>query len=277
MAHIRILHNNAVKQSVATASTVAASYPATNLLTDLKSYVWRSTSTAEQTLSFVLEKAHAINCVVLAFTNLSVAGKVKIKLYTQADDVAPVFDSGWRYPFTEYLENSEWGVDPLGENVFVNEGSSTGAIWLSQATLAKKMEVVIQDAAPLDNFFEIGCVAAGAYWSPERGCEFGCQMVFIDNTEQGRSDAGDLRVDRGCTYRKLSVDVSNMTSVDKTRMWKTVSKVGKHSPLFVSVIPEADNPSDEQLYQVYGKLTTDASIVFKFLDMFDTNLEIEEL
>lgn len=278
MANIRILHNNIIRKvSSVAASSTSSGYPTTNLLSDLKSYVWRSANTSIQTITLTWEMSHAINCAVVAFTNLSLSGRVRVRVYTEQTDTAPVLETGWKYLFDDVLENLEWGVDPLGENLFTFEESSTGAVWFPSTVLAKKVEIQLWDTTPKTSFIEVGCLAVGAYWSPERGCEYGCEMYLVDTSEQARSEAGDMRVDRGTTHRRLSVDVAYMTAEDKAKMWKALSRVGKHSPLYVSVIPEADVRSDEQLYQIYGRVVNDASIAFTFLDIFDTSLEIEEL
>lgn len=280
MAFLRILHDNALKRSssLSASSTAGAGFYVSNLLNDKKSYIWRSDAgDVSENITIEWASAEYINCVVLPFTNFSSSAEMRVRLYTNTSDTNPVYNSGYVSVLADLIDNVEWGTGVIGANAFSFGGGAYAVIWIPQAYPVKKVSITINDSLNTQGYLEVGALSLGKYWSPERGCEYGCSVENVDTSTQDRSDAGDLITDRSTSHKKMSVDVTYMPSTDKTKMWQTIRNVGKHTPLFVSLVPESDEPTDEQVYQIYGKFSSDIGIQFKFLDQFDSSLDIEEI
>ncbi len=277
MAYIRILHDNAIMR----ANNLYAGSEALdvdNLFTARKSKVWRSDpTTSDLELRATWSTSELINCVVFPFTNLTSAARIRVRLYSDEDGTTLVYNSGFQYPLADLIDNIEWGGAGIGLNAFSFGGGNGFAIWIPQSYEVKRLNINILDALNPSGYYEVSCLSAGTYWSPERGAQYGCTMTNVDKSNQERSDAGDLRTDRGCSYKKLAVDLSNMPSTDKTKLWQTIRNAGKHTPLFVSVVPEADEPTDEQIYQIFGKLSSDVGIKYSSYGLFDGSLDVEEI
>src|SRR5438874_12331165 len=93
MPNIRVIYNNAADRATLTADTTAGSLAVTNLLSDIKSAVWRATKTSG-TITATWTKAEPIGGVILPFCNLSSEALVRVRGYANVNDTTPLFDTG---------------------------------------------------------------------------------------------------------------------------------------------------------------------------------------
>ena len=86
MSILRVLNVNLADSSTVVASVTAGSLAASNLLTNIKSQVWRSTGTSA-TLTASWTVAKTFNCVILPFTNFTNAATMRVRGYANLADV----------------------------------------------------------------------------------------------------------------------------------------------------------------------------------------------
>lgn len=273
--HLRVVYNNAADRSSVSASTTAGSLVASNLLTDYKSDVYRSIGTTT-TITATWASAELVGMVALPFCNLTSAATFRVKLYTNVADVTPVLDTGVVTACASTpLGAWEWGSVPLGVNAYSYVGAAYGRAWFA-TTAIKKLELIVEDTTNVSGYIEASRLVCGAYFTPEHNAELDASWEVIDKSSQERNEATDLITDLGSKSKKITFNLQHMTVTDRNAITNILRGNGMARPLFVSLFPEDADSSQEQLYQVYGKLPQQASIGIAYWNAYNTTLEIEE-
>jgi hypothetical protein len=191
-----------------------------------------------------------------------------VRGYTNAADASPVVDTG-----TKLACPVGTGVVPAGVNSYAYAGASYATAWLAQ-TSVKKIVIDLVDTA--NTYVEAARVVVGAYWTPVNNAEYGIQLTMVDTSRHERSDAGDLRTERGYMNKKINLDLSVMPAEDRNVIW-SIARNGMSKPMFLSLTPEISDATEEQTYTLYGKLTQQSNIRYQFANQFDTSIELEEI
>lgn len=276
MPNLRIIYNNEVDKATVTASSTAGGLVATNLQSDIKSSVWRSVGLAP-TLTFTWASSTIVAGFALAFTNLTSSSTIRVRGYTETTDTTPVFDTGVVSAVPSALGSFLWGQSPFGANSYAYGGGSTASLWWA-ATPIKKMVVDMDDSTNPQGFVEASRAIAGPYWSPVYNVQHGALRVGAEDTSKhDRTDAGDLLTDRGVLYKTISLDLSLMPAVDRNTVWQILRGNSMAKPIFLSVTPESDDPIEEQIYTIYGKLTKGSALTYQMYDQSSVPLNIEEI
>jgi len=277
MSNLRIVYDNATdRKSSLVASSSAGSLGVNNLLTETKSQVWRSTSTSA-TLTIEWANAEFVGVVALPFCNFTSTATMRVRGYTGAADSVPVFDTGAKLccaytPFGLW----GWGSQPLGVNAYSYGGATYAVVWF-ETTPVEKIVIDIDNTGNSSGYVEASRLVTGAYWSPENNCNYNARITTNDMSKHGRTDSGDLKTDRGAMYKSIALDLSMMPSGDRNRLWDIIRGNGITRPIFFSLSPESDDPSEEQMFQIYGKLSRQLAITYQFINQFNAPLEIEEV
>lgn len=275
MANLRIVYNNNVDRATLTATTGVGTLVASNLLTDIKSEVWRTASTTAQ-ITLTWAKPEMSGVVALPFSSLSKTSTMRVKGYTNASDTVEVFDTGVVLACPVGVGTWNWGTTPLGVNSYAYSGSAYAVAWFEQ-TFVEKLVIDIVDTDNALGYIEAARIVSGAYWSPLLNADYGVQLTMADMSKHERSDAGDLRTDRGAMYKKISLDLTLMPADDRNVIWNMSRINGMSKPIFFSLSPESADSVEEQTYQVYGKLSQQSSIRYQFANQFNTSIELEEI
>lgn len=277
MANLRIVLDNAADRTTAfVATTTAGSLVAANMLTDIKSEVWRGTGTTGQFGLTWANGAEIVGVVTLPFCNLTSSATIRVRCYTNIGDSVPALDTGAQPACPSGFGSYYWGMTQLGVNAYAYGGSSCATIWFAP-TSCKYMLVDIADSTNPAGYVEVGKLVTGSYWEASNNCPYGASVTPNDMSKNERSDAGDLRTDRGPRFKSLSFDLQYMTATDRNMLWRILMGSGLRKPLFVSLSPGAVDVIEEQLFQIYGKLSKMSTIKYQFLDQFDSSLDIEEI
>lgn len=83
MPNLRLLFDNAIDRATLTASSTAGALVAANLQTDVKSDVWRATSTTAR-LTGIFNAAEAVQAIVLPMCNLSPTAMMRARVTSEA-------------------------------------------------------------------------------------------------------------------------------------------------------------------------------------------------
>jgi hypothetical protein len=276
MANLRIVYDNAANRAATlVASTTAGTLAASNMLTDIKSEVWRSTSTSA-TITLTWNTAEVVSAVALPFCSLTSTATIRVRCYTNTADVTPATDSGTVLAAPSSLGSSTWGTMPLGVNAYSYGGSAYADVWLTPAAV-KKVVIDLVDTSNALGYVEAAKIVVGQYWSPSVNTGYGAKVGVDETTRHERSDAGDLRTDRGASYKTLTFDLGLMPATDRNQMWNIIRGNGMYKPVFVSLCPESSDTMEEQIFQIYGKMTRASGLQYQFMNQFATSLQIEEI
>jgi hypothetical protein len=274
---LRIVSDNAADRATITASSTAGTLAASNLQTDIKTQLWRSTGTTE-TLTLQWASPEFVSMVSVAFANTTSVATIQVQGYTEPTDSTPSFDTGVQFANPSTLDDSfDWGGVALGSNAYsYNSAGSYATVWFATKSV-KKIVITLADPTNPAGFLQAARMVAGGYWSPENNCEYGVEVTYGDMSKQERSDAGDLHTDRGPRYKILSLDVTMMPKADRNKMWRIFGANGMTYPIFFSLSPEGEDTMEEQIFQVYGKLSKLSGMKYQYLNQFNTHLDIEEI
>lgn len=265
-SNLRIIYDNAADRATLTSTSTVATLPASNLLVDIKSAVWRGTGTSAQ-LTLQWTTAQTVAAVALAFCNLTTTSTLRVRAYTLAADAAPVLD---------VTRTAVRGSDPIF-NVPHSQGGDSYAVAYFPVGAYEKVIVNVTDVNNPAGYLQASRLICGNYWSPVYNVEHGnVTLGLVDTSKSERTDAGDLRTDRGTIHKTLQFDLSYMPAADRTALYSILRNNGTYRPMLVSVTPEDDDADGEQIFQVYGKLSRMAQIRFQFMNQFGTQLDIEE-
>lgn len=304
--NLRIIYNNLVDMvgATVTASTTASgTTPASNMQIDSKSKVWRSGAT--KTVAFIITFPatgavvdYVVGGFMLPFCNLSSTAQIKVRGYAAASGGTspaisgttspsitpgsnPKFDTGWisAAPYQVFgLWN--WGTVPIGANTYSYGGGTYGRVWIPTASqlAVKWLAVEISDPDNASNYIEASRIVTGPYWSPKYNTSYGLSSAVRDLSSHARTEAGDLDTVRGVRFNTLNFDMKYMDPNDRSRFLDIVRGNGLPRSLFISLFPDNTEDFDkEQQHQIYGKLSQLSYISHPWLEMYSTNIEIEEI
>lgn len=279
MSNLRILYKNAADYSTVTASSTAGTLAAGNLLTDIKSQVWRSTSTSA-TITATWTTATAIKCVVFPFTNFTNLATMRVRGYTNAADVvgvaATVFDTTALSccPFTSA---SVFGWDsnlPSAAN-FGRGGGVYASLFFTGGSV-KKIVVDLVDSTNTFGYIEASRLVTGTYWEPTINADYGASIGWNDSSQHTRNDAGDLLTDIKARSKTLTINFSQASATDREALMG-IMRNGIGSPLYISVFPSDTDKNREQDYQIYGKLSQQSQLAIARYATYSTALTIDEI
>lgn len=268
MANLRVVYNNVANQSNGlSASTTAGTLTVANLLTEVKTEVWRSTGTSA-TLTLTWASAATFNAAVLAFSNLSSTATMQVAVYAAVGDASPFYTSA-----ATLCCPTNFGIAaPVGFG-----GGVYASLWFPAKT-GSKLVITITDSSNANGYIQAGRLIVGNYWSPERNAESdSVKITMQDDSKNSRSESGSLWTDRGPMYKKLSFDLTYMTAADRNSMWRIIAGNGVSNSVFVSVMPESTDSSEEQIHSIYGRIASSSSLQYRYLHLHATQLQLEEI
>lgn len=275
MANLRVVYDNAASSTygcVVTATSTAGTLVPANLLTDLKSEIWRGTSTT-QTITLTWPTAQAIHMVALPFASLTPTATIRVR-GNATPGGTQLFDSGVVTPAG--LAASFYSQTHTANQYGFGAGVCP-AVWFTGANV-REVTILITDTSNANGYIEAAKVVAGNYWSPVNQCEVGVEVNMADLSKHERDDGGGLRTDRGARYKTLSFDLSFMPAADRNTFWKIMLNNGMTKSVFVSLDPtNASDVEGESLYQIYGRLSKTASLKYLLPTQFNSRMDIEEV
>lgn len=275
MPNLRIISDNAVSRSSLTASTTAGSLAASNLLTDIKGNVWRSTATAA-TLTADWVTGEAVGGVALPHTNLTQAATIRVRLYSDGG-VTLLYDSG-AMPACPAAPIKLRGraAGSTGVNAFAYGGGAAARLWFPQVSGIKRAVVDLSDAGNSSGYIEASRLVIGDYWSPAYNADVGVSLTPKDESTHTRTDASDLITSIGTRSREMSLTLSNMHEVDRAALISIVRGNGKSVPMLFSLFPEYPVPELERDHEIYCKLSDISAMTIQYFDGYSAPLVLDE-
>lgn len=274
MPNVRILHSNALDRTSSFSATSEA-LPKDNLRDQRKSLLWRSTG---KTATFTLHwtNPETIRCVCLPHTNLTTSATMTVRGYTNIGDGSPAFTVG-PLACTKYSPANPWGFEalPAGTNQYAYGGGSYAVLWFTGGAV-RRLEIDISDGSNASNI-EAAVLVVGDYWSPDRNPGYGAGVTPVDNSKSERSESGDLVTNRGTRYRKMNMNLAQMTEADRTTMHNIFRQNGTHRPMLVSLYPEDTSAQKEWDHMVWAKLSQISSLVQAQYSLYTSTIDLEEI
>lgn len=316
MPNLRIIYPNilAGPSSVTDINGSNASGTVDNLLTDIKSVVWRTNNTFVTTEQIGIELTSAIIVpsgtvlgAVLVNTNFSSAATIRARYFNNTDgnflggagrilrlggvgdeDAVP-FTGGdsttiLAAPYQDVGINN-WSADPFLPVSSTSTEYRKRKVYarvflppLSATRTLKFIQITVTDTANINTYLEASRLIVGPVWSPKYNTSYGLSAGVKDLSTSVRTEAGDLITSVGIQVNTLNFDLKYLSTEDRITFNKIAKLAGMSKPIFVSLFP--DNTTDwekEQVYQLYGKFTQVPGLEHSVLDMYSAQVELEEV
>lgn len=277
--NLRIIYDNVADQATITANTTAGSYVAANLKNDLKGLVHRSTqNSVAYTLTWASTKD--INGVILPYTNLTKEAEITLAFFTLDTDTVPAYTN------TTNVKDYDT-VTPLldisvsGSSTYSYGGGRCVSLWSDQWAQAlvscKKLTISISDPDNTSGYLEVSRIIVGKYWSPIYNTKFGIQVTHSDQSEQNRTEAGNLVTTNKPVFKSMNFELEWLPPNDRKQFVDMVKTIGTRRPVFVSVFPEDADAYRENEYEIYGKFTASPTITHSMFTVYNTSVTLEEV
>lgn len=274
MPNMRLIYDNVASSATLTTSSTAGLLVASNMLTDVKSAVHRSTGTS---VSYTLTWAanQVVGGVALPATNLTATATIRVQLYSDTAGTVQIADSGTvsACPSSQ-LGLFGWGSS-INANAFAHGGASKVAVWFStQLSTARRCVITLTDTSNPAGYIDCARLVLGPYWEAPYNPKYGAAAGTQDLTKVDRSEGGDQLTVRGPQYQTMSLDLALLPEAKRAELAKIIRSVGSHTNVFLSLLPGSATASAEQDHMIYGKRSS-SPFTFDFFNAFSTKIEIE--
>jgi hypothetical protein len=274
--NLRIIYNNIVDASnTLTATNTNTNYIIDNVKKDTKGLVWRTNNASTSSnIRLSWATAQTISAVILPYTNLSATATITITLYSDAAFATQVFTSGAVAAVPAVLENQSTAT---ANYRYAFGGGNCARVYFTQTANCRSMQISIVDTANTDTYLEVSRIIVGTYWSPLYNTEFGLAVGIDDSSTKIRTQTGNLVTDIGTSNKTLTFNLSYMVNTDRDILFNIIRTIGTRKSIYVSLFPQDSEPTKEQTYQVYGRLSDLATITNPMYSIYASSISIEEV
>jgi hypothetical protein len=274
--NLRIIYNNIVDASnTLTATNTNTNYIIDNVKKDTKGLVWRTNNASTSSnIRLSWTTAQTISAVILPYTNLSATATITITLYSDAAFTTQVFTSGAVAAVPAVLEDQSTAT---ANYRYAFGGGNCARVYFTQTANCRGMQISIVDTANTDTYLEVSRIIAGTYWSPLYNTEFGLAVGIQDSSTKIRTQTGNLVTDIGTSNKTLTFNLSYMVNTDRDILFNIIRTIGTRKSIYVSLFPQDSEPTKEQTYQVYGRLSDLATITNPMYSVYASSISIEEV
>lgn len=253
MPNLRIIHANYADQATSlSASTTSGSLAAANMQTDRKGEVHRSTGTSV-TYTATWTGGVSVGAVALPATNLSAAGTIRARLYSDTACTALLQDTGVITACPGFAGVPWTWTAAFNANGFAYGVLSKAVAWFAANQAGVKgLKVDLADAGNPAGYLDCARLIAGPWWSPDLNPEHGATVMVEDASTNIRNDAGDLITDRAQVHELMTLKLPLLAEAERSQLMQIARANGVWKNIFVALMPGAGSAA-EQDYMVYGK------------------------
>lgn len=272
--NLRILYNNLADSATIVPASTVTGFPVTNMQIDSKGSVYRtSTNAAEFTITWTTSQT--IDSIIFPFCNLTSAATVRVRIYSSTGATTPTVDTGYKLacPF-EQITPTNW-KGATGINTYSFGGGTTARAYLDTPVVCAKIVVSFTDTGR--TYLEFSRILIGKAWKPVHNTKFGISTDFVDQSQQSRTQSGNLITDNKPSYKTLNFDLEWLTPSDRTEFIKLIKTVGVKQSVFASIFPNDADTEKESLYQIYGKFTNSVTITHPMFTVYTTSVSLEQI
>lgn len=265
MANLRICVENALAAADLTVSPAAVTtLPVTNLQIPGRSPLWRSTSTADQVISFDWNgSGYYMNFLMLSRFNLEPAATIRVQLYSDAAWTTLVYDSGAVEAYdADTLGELDFGVDSLGSSVFDGFLGQKFFIIHFTEVLALSGKITISDSGNSDGYVEAGYLFGGDATEFTYNAERESLAWKRTKDEIDASDGGTPWSAAGVAFREMQIELPLIAADQRSVFTDMMRYAADAAPIFAALYPG-----------VGGEKERDYTGIWKVLQLPDVGTE----
>lgn len=220
----RVAWDNLLDSSnaVLSVTSAAAGYPVTLVQSYQRSYRWRSTSLANQTITLDNGSAQTISCVVLWDHNLTTSATVTVTV--SSDNVTY-------------------------EDFNIGTPTAAGKLIIFGPTVERRyLKILIADASNPNAYLSVGRVFVGDYYETEYNYSDGWTIDVVNLSRRVRGPAGNSQSVVAPSYKKISLSMELMTTDDRDAFIDIVEDCGINIPMWIML--DIDFEPDKHTFYV---------------------------
>ena len=267
---LRILVDNAADRATISAADTAAGMGVDALKTDFKSEACRilsSTGTIELTWPTV----EGVGVIVIPASNLTASSTIRARAYSDEAGTVLLEDTGVKFAAPGALLGNWDFSQPLNVNSFNNETYIT-ALYFNEQQPCRKLVIDLDNDT--EAFIDIARLVVGVYQQFAYNAGWGVAMGLTDMTQVTRNASGDIRADWGPKSNTLTFDLKWVVASERAFLQQLV-RLGVGRSIFVSLLPENDDPVAERDYSCYGKQLQTSRVVRDNFAHHSTQIQLE--
>lgn len=280
----RIVPVNAIDDATLSVSPAAVTtLPVTNLQSNIRDRLWRSTSLASQ----VIEGNWAGNVRRLSHFSLWPSGQassliganVRLQIYSDLAMSSSVYDQTWAF-FTP--TGPGWGDDPWGAfewGVAYDDRTARLAPlskWFT-AVNASAFRLTISNGGAVDTeYFEARRIVLGEYQQAPYNGLTGMAPQWRSNSEGQRTVGGSLRRLSRAKWRELRFDTVIQTDAERAQWSDIMHACDPSSEVVISIFPANASERLERDFTVLGSLEALNPIVWENYEFHRLQLAFTE-
>jgi hypothetical protein len=275
--NLRVIVENEADDATLTASpALVSTLPVTNLQEPSRALVARTTSLATQDINGALSSARIISACAMTRHNLTSVGTWRLRLYSDAAWATLVYDSGNVVAAPgKALGDIEWGVDALGASMFDGWEHTFSTMWFAPVA-AQSFKITLSDAANPDGYIQASRLYVGRYLEPMINFEWEYSLTWAEATTLERTAGGTLRSDGQEPYRRIAIQLNDLTDSDRPKFADWARKRGLRGDVFVSLFPQ-NGTQLERDHSMAAKLVASPEIKGRAVDLHGGEFILEEL
>lgn len=229
-----------------------AGFPASNLLVE-SGVIWKYTGSSV-TLTLTSNVATSVGAIAFIRTNFESDVSILVKVYPSLSASSPSYTHTFS-PLT--------GTD---------EEAPTVGVWLPTLMDCRKVVITLDGGQGVFSaeYLHLGDILT---LTPPEGESV--RVGNVDLSTSSRLASGRQRVEVGAMYKTLSFSIQSLPDSERDAMWRLYTKVGKHTPVLISLTPQEDNTTSN-LLTVFGRFSSSTDIAYKALGVYSTDLTVEE-
>lgn len=269
----RLIYRNLAKLTSVAASSTAAGYPASNLLTTDKAETWRAagkTATLSGSSATLLTASsfHLLG-------NFSPTAQARVSLFSDQAATVPVRVTAYANACPEPSAELDGWTPTQAASAYAHGGGAWARQWIPE-TAFRAWSVEVNDPGNLQGALEAAFLVIGNGWSPTYDIEE-AEIALRDTSTKTRSAAGSLKVRKGIRYGTMDFDLSDLTKVDHREALRMFRYCGTSVPILAVVHPDDPDAELEGATTLYGMLDEVSALVLQGPDSFATKISLESL
>lgn len=284
---IRIVPTNFIDvehcSDLAVTSSASATMAVTNLQSNVRDKVWRSTSLAAQSITgtFGGNVRQISHWSIWPADGSSLIGaQVRVRLWSDVAKSTLVYDSGTLDFFTftgDVWGTFLWGIQSWGvDNADKTARLAPRAKWFT-AVAASAFQIDITNAGGVDtNYFESRRIVLGDYVEAPYGAGTGVQPAWQTNSEHSRTPGGSLRRLSRSKWRRLAFETIFEAEADRSA-WSDLQYLCDPSrEIVLALFPGDATEKKDRDHTALGSLEVLNPLVFENTAIHRLQLQIVE-
>lgn len=145
------------------------------------------------------------------------------------------------------------------------------AVYYTQASPTTSFSITFSRAVNVSRFI------IGNYWSPKYNTSYGISVGYSDSSVKDRLQSGDQYITVMPRNKVMQFDLQYLDESEKFTLFDILRGISVTKPIFISAFPSDTYQDKEQMYSIYGRLSTPPNMSYHTYTMYASSLQFDEV